>query len=317
MIDFGALQAQAAADGRRGVVGALVLDPRGRAFVHRRGWDRRFLPGCWDIVGGHVEAGESLLAALARELAEETGWYLRGTPQLVHIVDWDDRREFDFLVDVEGDLARPRLESPKHVEFRWIGPQETELLDENRGEDGGLVRRLVELALRSSRPRELTYPHASVFLDAAIVAPIETVRARWDPAMWAQIPAHVTVTYPSEVRDIEDLRARLARASGEVAPFRLTLGRVDRESDGGPVFVEVDDPDHGWSTLRRLVVGDAPARPRPHVTLVHPRTTNRGVAAWETLGGHDFSTEIRADEVSLSAFDGRTWPVVDRFVLRA
>lgn len=150
--------AQAAADQRACVVGALILDERGRVFVHRRGWERRLFPGCWDIVGGHVEPGEDLLAALGREIAEETGWQLRGLPQLVSVADWQShtdgevlrRREFDFLVEVAGDLSRPRLEVPKHVEFRWLGPGELDLLDENRGTDDGLVHRLVELALRSA-----------------------------------------------------------------------------------------------------------------------------------------------------------------------
>ncbi|WPO69906.1 NUDIX hydrolase [Streptomyces sp. KN37] len=38
---------------------------------------RRLFPDCWDIVGGHVEPGESLLDTLAREVAEETGRHLR------------------------------------------------------------------------------------------------------------------------------------------------------------------------------------------------------------------------------------------------
>ncbi len=44
VIDLDALQRDAAADGRRPVVGALILDPRGRVFVQRRGPDRAFLP---------------------------------------------------------------------------------------------------------------------------------------------------------------------------------------------------------------------------------------------------------------------------------
>jgi 8-oxo-dGTP diphosphatase len=146
--DYAALQAAAEAEGLRIAVGALIVDASGRAFVHRRGWDRSLFPGCWDIVGGHVEPGEGMLEALAREVEEETGWRVAGTPVLVDVADWDGRREFDFLVDVEGDLSRPRLEVPQHVEFRWVGPDDLSLLDENLNVDGGMIRRLVELALR-------------------------------------------------------------------------------------------------------------------------------------------------------------------------
>lgn len=157
-MDYDALQHEAEADQRRCVVGALIVGARGRVFVHRRGLDRAFLPGAWDIVGGHVEPGETLLDALAREVAEETGWQLIGSPRLVDVCDWridpadpaSARREFDFLIEVDGDLDRPRLEWPKHVEFRWIGPGELDVLDENRGRDDGVVRHLVELALDSA-----------------------------------------------------------------------------------------------------------------------------------------------------------------------
>ena len=125
-------------------------------FVHRRGPDRRFLPNCWDLVGGHAEPGEDLLAALRREVHEETGWTVRGTPELMHVEDWtsdgvdgpEPHREFDFYVEVDGDFDHPRLELPKHVEFRWIGPEDTGVLDENRGADKGFIRDIVEKALR-------------------------------------------------------------------------------------------------------------------------------------------------------------------------
>ncbi|MDP9270927.1 MAG: NUDIX domain-containing protein [Chloroflexota bacterium] len=128
---------------------------QGRVFVHRRGPNRTFLPNGWDVLGGHVEAGETLLAALAREIEEESGWRLVGAPRLIHVADWetveDDvpnrRREFDFLVDVAGDLEKPRLEWPQHTEYTWVGRADLGLLDENAGRDGGIVRRIVELAL--------------------------------------------------------------------------------------------------------------------------------------------------------------------------
>ncbi len=160
MADLGSLQKAAERDGLRIAVGALISDMRGRIFVHRRGPDRRFLPNCWDLVGGHVDAGEDLLAALRREVTEETGWIVRGMPVLVHIEDWsapgvdgpEPHREFDFLVEVDGDLEQPVIERPKHTEHRWIGPDETHVLDENLGQDGGFIRRIVERGLRADWP---------------------------------------------------------------------------------------------------------------------------------------------------------------------
>lgn len=59
------------ADVIRVVVGALVSGDR-VLLVHRR-TDKRARPGLWDLPGGVVEAGESELGALARELREELG----------------------------------------------------------------------------------------------------------------------------------------------------------------------------------------------------------------------------------------------------
>jgi 8-oxo-dGTP pyrophosphatase MutT (NUDIX family) len=110
-----------------------------------------------------LEPGETLLDALRREIHEETGWRLRGEPRLIHVEDWetrdgsgvaDRRREFDFLVQVEGDLARPVLERPKQVEYRWITARELALLDENRGADDDYVRGIVELAFALVQSQE-------------------------------------------------------------------------------------------------------------------------------------------------------------------
>jgi mutator protein MutT len=53
------------------VTGALVGG--GRVLLVHRSPHRRAFPDVWDLPGGHVEAGESALAALARELREELG----------------------------------------------------------------------------------------------------------------------------------------------------------------------------------------------------------------------------------------------------
>jgi len=53
------------------VVGALVRG--GRVLLVHRCPDKRAYPDVWDLPGGHIEAGESELGALTRELHEEIG----------------------------------------------------------------------------------------------------------------------------------------------------------------------------------------------------------------------------------------------------
>ncbi len=56
------------------VVGALVRD--GRVLLAHRRPDKRAYPNVWNLPGGVMEAGESELDALTRELNEELGVHI-------------------------------------------------------------------------------------------------------------------------------------------------------------------------------------------------------------------------------------------------
>jgi 8-oxo-dGTP pyrophosphatase MutT (NUDIX family) len=148
------LQHDASLAGRICVVGALIANSAGKVFVMKRSPQRRLFPGCWDIVGGHVDPGETLVEALRREVREETGWVLRGLEAVVDILDWESdaggvqtlRREFDFLTGVDGDLLNPQLEKDKATEFRWVGRADLPVLLENRKPDDFMIYGLVQKA---------------------------------------------------------------------------------------------------------------------------------------------------------------------------
>lgn len=320
-VDLTTLQQEAERDGAQPVVGALIHDELGRAFIHRRGYDRELLPGCWDIVGGHVEQGEHLREALDREVREETGWEVAHEPVLAHVADWEFDghccREFDFLVRVRGDLSRPVIERPKHVEFRWVREEELDILRENRRVDGGLVEHLVRLALRRAKARPLAFPHATLFFDAKTSALVQPLRKRWDPAMAREIAPHVSVTYPEEIPDADQLVKRVAHAAPQVRPFALRLDQVGHWGDPRDgVRVDVVDVEGGWTALRSLILGDRPwVDVEPHLTLVHPRTTNRGPAAFKALARLVLGHSVTVRAVSVTAFDGDVCSVVSEFHL--
>lgn len=118
------------------VASALVPDEQGRIFVQRRALTRRLFPGCWDLIGGHVEPDEDLLSALKREIHEETGWTLKSVSCELAPKYWNDGiteyEERQFMVWVEGELGHPALEVGKVSEFMWVDRAGVEKLKENR-----------------------------------------------------------------------------------------------------------------------------------------------------------------------------------------
>jgi 8-oxo-dGTP pyrophosphatase MutT (NUDIX family) len=136
---------------RQWVVGALVTDGAGHIYAHRRSLERKLFGGHWDVAGGHVEPGETLGQALARELEEETGWVLERVLYCVMEFDWEadgaTRHEIDYLVTVRGDISQPRLEAGKQDAFGWFDEQNLSTLLEGRAAGDTAIYDMVRAGL--------------------------------------------------------------------------------------------------------------------------------------------------------------------------
>jgi RimJ/RimL family protein N-acetyltransferase len=230
-------------------VGALIRDHRYRVFAQRRTPGRRVLPGIWDVVGGHLEAGETPEQALAREVEEETGWRLRRIETVIADWEWEwdgvVRRELDYLVEVDGDLAAPRLAPREHDAFAWIGPDNLELMMERRTDGDRRLRDVVAKAVRIRlTPRLRLEPIGPEHADDLWRLHDDEPVARWHGGRWTRAAALRYATRHAAAWETDGVDKWIAydRASGEL----VGRGGLSRKDDQ-PELLEV-----GWTVRADL-----------------------------------------------------------------
>lgn len=100
---------------------ALVRD--GRVLLVHRHPDRRAYPDCWDLAGGHVEAGESPRRAVARECWEELGVVVRD-PRPIPLANSDPALDIHAFVVTQWDGEPSNTAPDEHDDLRWFTASE-------------------------------------------------------------------------------------------------------------------------------------------------------------------------------------------------
>ncbi|MFI2074539.1 NUDIX hydrolase [Streptomyces triculaminicus] len=89
------------------VVGAVIADAEGKVLLLHRPADD-YLGGLWELPSGGVDTGESLIEALRREVAEETGLTVTAVGGYLGHFDYRSgsgraTRQFNFTATVAGE----------------------------------------------------------------------------------------------------------------------------------------------------------------------------------------------------------------------
>lgn len=119
------LAAEAEAAGITRFVAAAVINHDGRILLVRRNPDD-YLGGLWEIPSGTVEPGETILDALHRETAEETGLTVDQVTGYIGHFDYKNSRggttrQFNFAVAVEKTEPVVLTEHDAH---QWALPSD-------------------------------------------------------------------------------------------------------------------------------------------------------------------------------------------------
>ena len=117
-------------------VKVFLKNPEGKYLLLRRAVDPKAqsttFQGKWDMPGGRIDPGTTLLENLARELLEETGLTMNSDPLLVaaqDIMKWTDRHIVRLTyMGATGD-GEPRL-SEEHTEYKWFTLKEIKKLED-------------------------------------------------------------------------------------------------------------------------------------------------------------------------------------------
>lgn len=157
--DYDYLLEKAKRDGRELVLDALIFNNEGKVFIQKRRSNRKFLPQCWGIVGGHfyrkedkqAEFCKTVFDRLEQIIRNETKWGLKRIKNVVQIRDWESngikKRTVAFEVEISGDFESPRLELDKVNGYLWVSKLDLEDFEINKGYKESLMVGIVQKGL--------------------------------------------------------------------------------------------------------------------------------------------------------------------------
>ena len=116
-------------DGVGRLVVAAVVERKGRVLLLRRRHDD-FMGGTYELPSGRLEDGETLAAALRREVAEETGLLVEVVDDYLGCFNYlsgggTGTRQFNFRVSVADFFA---IHLTEHDAFAWASPADLDNL---------------------------------------------------------------------------------------------------------------------------------------------------------------------------------------------
>ena len=113
-----------------------------KVFLPKRADTKKFLPGVYELPGGHIDFGEDIVKGLKREIEEELGMKVRvGDPfaafTYTNEIKGSHSIEVIYFAAFEGPVEDIRVHPEDHSSYEWIAESELERIftSSKRGDD--------------------------------------------------------------------------------------------------------------------------------------------------------------------------------------
>lgn len=108
-----------------------IIDGEEKVFLPKRAETKKFLPGVYELPGGHIDFGEDIVSGLKREINEEFGMDIEvGDPFFVFTYANDIKGshsiEVVYFAQFITDTDRISLNPEDHSTYGWFGENELE-----------------------------------------------------------------------------------------------------------------------------------------------------------------------------------------------
>lgn len=121
------------------VVGMIVRD--GRILISKRAATKTTFPDRFEVVGGHIDPGETLEAGLMREIEEEIGIKVRvGDLIDAFLYNSEDtlKIELTYICYMQDETLEPVLNTKDHSVHLWISEDEIAKFEKDDEETAAL-----------------------------------------------------------------------------------------------------------------------------------------------------------------------------------
>lgn len=119
-----------------------------KVFLPKRADTKRFLPGVYELPGGHIDYGEDIVAGLKREIKEEFGMEIKvGDPFTAFTYTNDIKGSHSIEVIYFASFIDPiknvQINPDDHSKYEWIAEKDIEkIYTENKCGDDPEIRAL-------------------------------------------------------------------------------------------------------------------------------------------------------------------------------